>query len=62
MKVYVIKPTADWDDPNASDYLAKTVLETEQQPRDSGPLDAGGNKLFSLEQREPVGFVLFKEI
>lgn len=58
-RIYSTRPVANWDDPNASDYLAKTVLETDSAPRDSGLLDARGNKLFSAEVKSPVGFVRF---
>lgn len=46
-----------WEDPNASDYLAKTVYEPEPQPVKTGILDKNGTMLYRVEQRDPIGFI-----
>lgn len=33
-----------------------TVFDREQQPQETGLLDANGTKLFRVEDREPIGF------
>lgn len=53
-------PATAWWDAKGSDYLARTVMEPERQPRDTGLLDASGQKLFAIEETNPIGFVWHK--
>lgn len=61
MKRYVTlhKPKlADmWSEPDAEDYLARTVYEPEPQSVRTGLLDASGTDIYSIEERDPIGFV-----
>jgi hypothetical protein len=49
----------DWWDANASDSLARVVIETEEV-FDTGVLDENGNKVMAKEKKEPIGFIRFK--
>jgi hypothetical protein len=58
MRRYVTRPTAQWwEDAKGSDHLARTVHEQDRSPRDTGLLDAGGQKLFAVDAMDPIGFV-----
>lgn len=62
MKRYITlshKPKlADMDEyPDAENYLARTVFEPEPQAIKTGLLDASGNDIYCVEDREPIGFV-----
>lgn len=59
MKRYVsVSPRAEhWSEVKGSDYLARTVIEPEQGARETGLLDAQGNKLVSIERMDPIGFI-----
>lgn len=46
-----------WEELKGTDHLARTVVESERQPKDTGLLDPYGVKLFSVDERQPVGFV-----
>lgn len=49
---------ADWyDGPDAEDYLSRTVYETESTPQQTGLYDCDGNELYSLIEKDPIGFV-----
>jgi hypothetical protein len=48
---YVIKPTASYE------WGSVTVYEPDQTPRDTGILDAHGNKIFHVVDRNPIGFL-----
>ena len=51
-------PSASWWGPaKATDYLPRTVYETESKPVDTGLLDPNGVKLYRIEKIEPIGFV-----
>lgn len=61
MKKYVTaahRPRLDGDyyEANASDFLARTVHEQEQEARDTGLLDAHGVRIYSFEEK-PIGFI-----
>jgi hypothetical protein len=54
---YVTKAErVDGEDGDVS-YTAGTVFERDDAPRDTGLLDANGNRLYRLEQRAPIGFI-----
>lgn len=64
MKRYVTMPVkADdewWDRPN-TESLAHIVYEPDPSPRETGLLDSSGNKIFSVDTMEPIGFVKLSE-
>ncbi len=37
--------------------MAHTVFEPDSSPRETGLLDAHGNKLYSISEMDPIGFV-----
>lgn len=50
---------ADVDgEPDAENYLARTVYEQEPQVIDTGILDLHGNPVFAIEAMQPIGFVI----
>lgn len=57
MKRYVTKAARwhDWID--SETYLARTVLEPDPTPRETGLLDANGNKLYAVEELDQIGFM-----
>lgn len=59
---YVAIPAkSEWYEVRSTDYLARTVVESEPAaPVATGLLDANGVKLYKIEDRNPVGFVHFK--
>lgn len=61
MREYVIKPKADrsWDEPDAKDYLARTIYE-DYEIVDTGMLDHAGNKIMARKKPDPVGYVRFR--
>lgn len=40
--------------------MAHTVYEPDSNPRPTGLLDINGNKLFAVNEMEPIGFVRFR--
>lgn len=62
-KRYFAKPsahaTASYDFIDASDFLARTVHETDSTPYDTGLLDASGTPIMAAYETEPIGFVRF---
>ena len=64
MKRYIIKPrAADIDidsDPDAENYLSRTVYEPDSAPQPTGLFDANGNELYAIDEREAIGFVRWK--
>lgn len=46
----------NWDYGAAPSQPTVTVFDREQQPQETGLLDANGTKLFRVEDREPIGF------
>lgn len=49
---------ADIDyDPDAENYLSRTVYEPEPQAIRTGLLNAQGNDIYCVEERDPIGFV-----
>lgn len=62
MRRYVLlahKPKcADIDyDPDAENYLARTVFEPEPQAIKTGLLDASGNDIYCIDEADPIGFM-----
>lgn len=50
----------EWHEPDGSNFIPRTVHEAEPQaPRDTGLVDQFGVKLYSMETRQPLGFVHF---
>lgn len=49
-----------WDY-NAAECLAKTVVEDENKPVETGLLDASGNKIYRLQDKGIFGFYELKE-
>ena len=45
------------DEPDAENYLARTVFEAERVPRDTGLLDWTGTKLFAVDEMDRIGFI-----
>ncbi len=61
MRQYVIHRCADIkNDPDAENYLARTVHETEELI-DIGILDHAGNKVMARQRLDPIGFVRWSE-
>jgi len=64
MRKYVAfarRPRADDEDGREYNHdIARnlSVFEPEMEPRPIGLLDLQGNELFSIDEREPIGFVL----
>jgi len=46
----------DLDEHPSFDRLSIDIEEAEPRHRDTGILDADGNKIFYYERREPIGF------
>ena len=60
MKRYVTMRTkaADmYDEPDAENYLARTVYELETRAIKTGLLDAQGNDIYMIEENDPIGYV-----
>ena len=59
MKRYFTRPRlADIDaEPDAENYLARTVYEPDDTPYETGILDAQGNKIFAAIRMDQIGFV-----
>lgn len=51
-----VPATAGWW-PNASDYLARTVMEQDKQPVKIGLLDASGVPLYRVPDQVKFGFI-----
>ncbi|MDS1138591.1 hypothetical protein [Nitratireductor indicus] len=47
------------DEPDAEDYLARTVYE-EYELIDIGVLDKDGNPIMARKKMDPIGFMRFK--
>ena len=45
---------------HSSQTPSLTVLEQEQREKFSGLYDATGNKLYTVERSEPIGFIGFR--
>jgi hypothetical protein len=61
VKEYFARPkSGDWDVPDAKEFLARTVHESDEAI-DIGLLDAAGNKLMARRRKNPVGFVRFRD-
>ncbi|MCO5072096.1 MAG: hypothetical protein M9944_12900 [Rhizobiaceae bacterium] len=58
MREYVIlRKSSDYEwGPDAEDYLARTVYESEELI-DIGVLDSSGNKVMARKRMDPIGFV-----
>lgn len=58
---YTIRPAASdyWDDVPMLPTL--TVYEPDDRPRPTVLVDHHGNDLVAIEEREPIGFVRFRE-
>jgi hypothetical protein len=52
---YITRAYHEWND---GDHLTCTVHEAEQEPIDTGLLDAHGTKIFRIPSKNPVGFAL----
>ena len=55
-----------WDDlyhldPRSSSVDRVTVHETSDEPQPTGLLDAHGNELFRMTEKQPIGFRVLKE-
>lgn len=65
MKRYCTMPHAPaaWDDdyPRATDHLPRTVHEQDRLPVPTGLLDKDGRPIFTVEERNPIGFVWPKD-
>jgi hypothetical protein len=49
---------ADVDgEPDAENYLSRTVYENEPQVLKIGILDASGNDIYMIDEPDPIGFV-----
>lgn len=58
MKRYTTR-AAGWDDPTFRDVSSRDVIVvSDDSPQDTGLLDAAGNKLYRLYERDPIGFDL----
>ena len=47
-------------EPDAEDYLARTVYEPEPECIDTGLLDKSGNPIMAIDEMAPIGFVQHK--
>lgn len=59
-RTYVTHPVVNWDDWWADEPRTMTVVEEDNPPRRTGLLNARGQDLFAVEEREPVGFVKWR--
>jgi hypothetical protein len=63
MRRYVVRPRADseadetWLNYGPGDRETIDVFERERAPRDTGLLDARGERLVAIEDANPIGFV-----
>lgn len=60
MKRYVTmrsKVAGMYDDPDAENYLARTIYQPEPQAIKTGLLDAQGNDIYMIEENDPIGYV-----
>jgi len=56
---YVTRLADMYSQPDAETYLSREVIEPDPEPRETGLLDAHGNKLYSVLEMPPIGFVKF---
>lgn len=49
------------NDPDAEDYLSRTVYEPDDAPQPTGLLDAQGNELYAINEMDPIGFIRFRD-
>lgn len=54
MKRYVVRASEWWE--HQEHRAGLTVHESDREPRWSGLYDAAGNKLFAVDEMEPIGF------
>ena len=58
MREYI---TLAWYDPNTSDYLAKTIYESERKPIKTDLVNKDGTPLYRVDTFDPIGFVRHKD-
>lgn len=66
MARYISIPSAPvsaywWQEPNAEDYLGKTVYEAEEKPVKTGLLAADGVPIYRMPDERRIGFVCISE-
>lgn len=61
MRRYTVRPRSHdwWDDEPMLPHL--TVYEPDDRPRPTGLLDHHGNELMAVDEREPIGFMRFRD-
>lgn len=53
-------PDGEWNHTYICSADSISVIERETAPQPTGLLDAQGNRLFAVDERDPIGFVRFR--